>query len=50
MLKIWGRMSSINGRKVVFTAQELGLPFERVDAGSEFGGVKTPQYLDRNPN
>ncbi|MCY7317716.1 MAG: glutathione S-transferase [Ramlibacter sp.] len=50
MLKIWGRMSSINVRKVVFTAQELGLPFERIDAGSEFGVVKTPQYLDRNPN
>lgn len=50
MLKIWGRMSSINVRKVVFTAQELGLPFERIDAGSEFGVVKTPQYLERNPN
>jgi glutathione S-transferase len=50
MLKIWGRISSINVRKVVFTAQELGLPFERIDAGSEFGIVKTPEYLARNPN
>ena len=50
MLKIWGRISSINVRKVVFTAQELGLPFQRIDAGSEFGVVKTPGYLARNPN
>jgi glutathione S-transferase len=50
MLTIWGRISSINVRKVVFTAQELGLPFQRIDAGSEFGIVRTPDYLARNPN
>lgn len=50
MLKIWGRISSINVRKVVFTAQLLGVPFERVDAGAAFGIVKTPDYLARNPN
>ena len=50
MLKIWGRISSINVRKVIYTAQEIGLAFERVDAGSEFGIVKTPTYLQRNPN
>ena len=33
MLKIWGRLSSINVRKVVFAAQELGLAFERIDVG-----------------
>lgn len=50
MLTIWGRISSINVRKVVFTAQELGLPFKRIDAGSAFGIVKTTDYLARNPN
>ena len=50
MLKIWGRISSINVRKVVLTAQWLGLEFERVDAGHEFGVVKTPAYRDMNPN
>ncbi|MEJ6020993.1 glutathione S-transferase family protein [Ramlibacter sp. PS4R-6] len=50
MLKIWGRISSINVRKVVLTTQWLGLPFERTDAGHEFGVVKTPQYLAMNPN
>lgn len=50
MLKIWGRISSINVRKVVFAAQLLELPFERVDAGASFGIVKTPDYLAKNPN
>jgi glutathione S-transferase len=50
MLKIWGRISSINVRKAVLTAQWLGVPFERVDAGHEFGVVKTPAYRDMNPN
>ena len=50
MLKIWGRISSINVRKVVFTAQELGLPFERIDAGLTHGVVKTPDYVAINPN
>ena len=50
MLTIWGRISSINVRKVVYCAQQLGLPFQRIDAGSEFGVVKTPEYLARNPN
>lgn len=50
MLRIWGRISSINVRKVVLAAQLLELPFERIDAGQAFGIVQTPQYLDRNPN
>jgi glutathione S-transferase len=50
MLKIWGRMSSINVRKVVWAAQELGLAFGRVDAGQQFGVVSTAEYLTKNPN
>jgi len=50
MLKIWGRISSINVRKVVWCAQELGLAFERVDAGRGFGVVQTPEYRALNPN
>lgn len=50
MLKIWGRLSSINVRKVVLAAQWLGIDFERVDAGHEFGIVKTPEYMAMNPN
>ncbi len=50
MLKIWGRMSSINVKKVVWTAQELGLDFQRTEAGGLFGLVKTPDYMALNPN
>ena len=50
MLKIWGRMSSINVKKIVWTAQELGLDFQRTEAGGLFGLVKTPEYMQMNPN
>ncbi len=50
MLKIWGRISSLNVRKVVLAAQELGIAFERLDAGGSFGIVQTPDYLAKNPN
>ena len=50
MIRLWGRLSSINVRKVVFTLQLLEVPFERRDAGGTFGIVRTPDYLARNPN
>jgi glutathione S-transferase len=50
MLKIWGRINSVNVKKVVWAAQELGIPFERIDAGRQFGVVNTPEYLALNPN
>lgn len=50
MLHIWGRMSSINVKKVVWAAQELGLDFQRTEAGGLFGVVKDPAYMAMNPN
>ena len=50
MLNIWGRISSINVRKVVLCAQELGLDFQRTEAGGRFGIVQTPEFLALNPN
>jgi len=50
MLRIWGRITSINVRKAVWTAQQLGLEFERIDAGGSFGVTKTPEYIAMNPN
>ena len=50
MLQIWGRLSSINVRKVVWCAQELGLAFQRTEAGGRFGIVQTPAYRALNPN
>lgn len=50
MLRIWGRLSSINVRKVVLCAQVLGVDFERIDAGLSYGVVNTPDYRSKNPN
>lgn len=50
MLRLWGRLSSINVRKVVWTAQELGITVQRTDAGGQFGLVREADYLQRNPN
>lgn len=50
MLKIWGRRNSINVQKVLWTCAELGLPYERVDAGLQFGVNDTAEYRAMNPN
>jgi glutathione S-transferase len=50
MLRIFGRISSVNVQKVVWCARELGLPFERTDVGGAFGGTDTPAYRAMNPN
>lgn len=50
MLKIWGRANSINVQKVLWTCAETGTPFERIDAGMQFGVNNTPEYKARNPN
>lgn len=50
MLKIWGRANSINVQKVLWCAEELGLAYQRIDAGMEHGVVNTPEYRKLNPN
>jgi glutathione S-transferase len=49
-LHLWGRLSSINVRKVVLCAQWLGLELPRTDAGMAHGIVDTPAYRAMNPN
>jgi glutathione S-transferase len=48
MLRIWGRLNSHNVKKVVWLAEELTLPYERIDAGGAFG--MDAAYLAKNPN
>src|SRR5690606_16501235 len=48
-LKIWGRTNSVNVKKALWAAEELGLHYERIDAGMQFGVNKTPEYLKMNP-
>jgi glutathione S-transferase len=50
MLKIWGRVNSVNVKKAMWCVGELGLPYEREDAGGQFGVVNTPEYRKLNPN
>src|SRR5271154_7612718 len=50
MLKILGKASSINVRKVLWTCAELNLPFEREDWGTGFRSTETPEFLSLNPN
>ncbi len=50
MLKVWGRRNSINVQKVLWCCAELGLDYERVDAGGAFGLTRDPEYLALNPN
>jgi glutathione S-transferase len=49
-IHLWGRISSINVRKTVWAAQELGLDFQRTDAGAAYGVTTTAEYQHKNPN
>jgi len=50
MLKILGKASSINVRKVLWVCAELNLPFEREDWGSEYRPTDSAEFLALNPN
>ncbi len=50
MLKLWGRINSINVQKVLWALDELKVPYERIDAGLQFGVVNEPFYRKMNPN
>jgi glutathione S-transferase len=50
MLRIWGRNNSVNVQKPLWCCEEMGVQYERVDAGGTFGVVNTPQYRNLNPN
>jgi glutathione S-transferase len=47
-LTIWGRLNSHNVKKVVWLAEEIGLPYVRHDIGGKFGMDEA--YLRKNPN
>lgn len=49
-LKLLGRISSINVRKVAWACDELGLPYSREDWGTGFADVHAPAFLTLNPN
>jgi len=49
-MKIIGRKSSSNVQKVLWCCAELGIEYEREDAGREFGVVDTDAFYQMNPN
>ncbi len=49
-MKIIGRKSSSNVQKVLWCCAELGVEYEREDAGREFGVVDTDAFFQMNPN
>ena len=49
-LTIWGRANSVNVQKVLWCLTELDLPFERIDAGMQYGRTQETGYLAMNPN
>jgi glutathione S-transferase len=50
VLKLWGRVNSINVQKALWALDELKVPYERIDAGMAFGVVGEPFYKKMNPN
>lgn len=49
-LTIWGRPNSVNVQKVLWCLTELGVDYDRIDAGLQYGQNDQPAYLAMNPN
>ncbi|PRC91817.1 glutathione S-transferase family protein [Solimicrobium silvestre] len=50
MLKILGKSSSINVRKVLWTCAEIGIPYDLEQWGAGAQATNTPYFLSLNPN
>jgi glutathione S-transferase len=50
MLRVLGKTSSINVRKVLWTCAEVGRDYVREDWGSGFRATSEPEFLALNPN
>lgn len=51
MLQIFGKSTSINVRKVLWTCAEIGIPFVQTEVGSGTPNLaSTPEFMALNPN
>ena len=50
MITVWGRKSSSNVQATLWCLAELGLVFDRIDAGLSYGIVDSDDYAAMNPN
>ena len=49
-MRVLGKVSSINVRKVLWTCHEIGIRYQREDWGSGFRPTETAEFLEVNPN
>jgi glutathione S-transferase len=49
-LKLLGRITSINVRKVTWALDEMGIAYDREDWGQPLRDPKVPEFLKLNPN
>ena len=49
MLKVYGRANSINVRRVLWFADEIGLPYSRADWGRGFRPTSEPEFVRLSP-
>lgn len=50
MITLYGRRNSGNVQKVLWTLDEIGIGYQRRNAGGSFGGTQVADYLALNPN
>jgi glutathione S-transferase len=50
MLTVFGRRSSFNLQKVMWLVGELTIEHRHIEAGGQFGGLDTPQFVAMNPH
>jgi glutathione S-transferase len=50
MLTVFVRRSSFNLQKVMWLVGELAIEHRHIEAGGQFGGLDTPQFLAMNPH
>lgn len=50
MITVWGRENSTNVKKVLWCLEELGLAYQSIPAGGQYGLNHSPDYLAMNPN
>jgi len=50
VIRLWGRLNSINVQKAAWILDELDLAWEHVPAGGDSGRVDTPEFRAMNPH
>jgi glutathione S-transferase len=50
MVIVWGNADSVNVQKVLWCCEEIGIAYQRIDAGRHFGVIDTPRFRALNPN